>query len=198
LPLDRLTVGQHGLRYTAGDIHRMMDFVADGGIWTETALRQYADRHGLPAPSLIQLSEFPAPSGEVALLLIHDGHHRLVATHLAGRDFLHAGEYQVTRWSYEEYLAINFRCGWVTPFDPRTHARKADFGAWKARVLEVAQTDLAEAERMIRDEAAAYRERRRYSAIGALSQDCCSLELDRWTKMRQRRHSQGKGLDESG
>jgi hypothetical protein len=90
LLLNRLTVGQHGLRYEAGDIHRMMDFVADGGIWTETALRQYADRHGLPAPSLIQLSEFPAASEEAALLLVHDVHHRLVATHLAGREFVSA------------------------------------------------------------------------------------------------------------
>jgi hypothetical protein len=196
LSLDRLTVGQHGLRYMASDIHRMMDFVADGGIWTETALREYADCHGLPAPSLIQLSEFPAAAGEAVLLLVHDGHHRLVATHLAGRDFLHAGEYQVTRWTYEEYLAINFRCGWVTPFDPCTHARTADFGAWKARVLEMAQTDPAEAERMIRDEAAAYREPRRYSAIAALAYDCCSLELDRWVELRRRRHDDAKVLEE--
>jgi len=195
LPLDRLTVGQHGLRYEASDVHRMMDFVADGGIWTETALQDYADRHGLPSPSLIQVSEFLAGAGEATLLLIHDGHHRLVATHLAGRDFLHAEEYRLTGWTYEEYLAINFRCGWVTPIDPRSHARKADFAAWKLRVLSVAQTNPSEAERIIREETAAYREPRRYSVIAALAHDCCSLELDRWAQKRQVRHREAESLE---
>src|SRR4051794_24579545 len=35
LQLDKLTVGQHGLRYSAEYMHGMMDFVADGGVWSE-------------------------------------------------------------------------------------------------------------------------------------------------------------------
>jgi hypothetical protein len=31
----------------------------------------------------------------------------------------------------KDYLAVNFGRGWVTPFDPRTHVRHADFAAWK-------------------------------------------------------------------
>ena len=54
LPLDRLTVGQHGLRYSAEYLYHMMDFVADGGVWTEEALREYAARHGLRPSPLIQ------------------------------------------------------------------------------------------------------------------------------------------------
>jgi hypothetical protein len=186
--LDKLTVGQHGLRCSAGQMHGMMDFVADGGLWTESALREYAARHNLPEPSLIQLSEFPAGPDGTPLLLVHDGHHRLVATHLAGRSFLHPQEYWVTRWAYEDYLAVNFRCGWVTPFDPRTHARTADFAAWKRQVLEVARVDPAAAKRMIREQPAAYRVPRRYSDIASLARDCCSLEFDRWW---QRRHRPG-------
>jgi hypothetical protein len=184
LSLDRLTVGQHGLRYSAEHLHRMMDLVADDGMWTESALREYAAQHNLPEPSLIQLSEFPAGPDGTSLLLVHDGHHRLVATHLAGRTFLDPQEYRVTRWSYEDYLAVNFHCGWVTPFDPRSHARTADFAAWKRQILEVARVDPARAERLIREQAAAYRVPRRYSDVASLANDCCSLELDRW---RQRR-----------
>ncbi len=182
MPLDKLTVGQHGLRYAADHMHRMMDFVADGGVWSEDALRAHSGRHGL-----VRLSEFPAGPGTSALLLVHDGHHRLVATHLAGRDFLRPEEYRLTRWAYADYLAVNFRCGWVTPFDPRTHVRKADFADWKRNVLAVAREDPALAERMIREQAGAYSEPRRYSDVASLACDCCSLELDRWREGRGRR-----------
>jgi hypothetical protein len=173
VPLDRLTVGQHGLRYAPESLRRMTDFVAGGGVWSLDVLRQYAARQSLPAPALIQLSEFPAEGGGPALLLVHDGHHRLVATHLAGRDFLLPQEYRVTRWSREDYRAVNFACGWVTPFDPRTHVRTADFAAWKRLVLEVARADPARAGRMIAEEASAYREPRRYSSVAELARDCC-------------------------
>jgi hypothetical protein len=180
LGLDRLTVGQHGLRHSVGSLHRMMDFVAAGGVWSLETLREHTRRHGLPEPSLIRLSAFHAGPRAAPLRLIHDGHHRLVATHLAGRGFLHPQEYAVTPWGYEDYLAVNFGRGWVTPFDPRTHARTADFAAWKRRVLEAARADPALAERMIREEPSAYRVPRRYADIASLADDCCSLELDRW------------------
>jgi hypothetical protein len=184
MPLDRLTVGQHGLRYAAGPMHRMMDFVADGGVWDEPALRRYAG--GPDQPPLVQLAAFPAGPGGPGLLLVHDGHHRLVATHLAGRDFLYPQEYQVTAWSYEDFLAVNLACGWVTPFDPRTHVRRADFIGWKEQVLAAAASDPALAERLVREQPWAYREPRRYSAVAALACDCCSLELDRWRQGRPR------------
>jgi hypothetical protein len=187
MPLERLTVGQHGLRYAADEFHCMMDFVADGGVWNEAALRAHAARHGRGRVSLIQLSEFSAAPGAAGpLLVVHDGHHRLVATHLAGRPFLYAEEYRVTRWTFEQYLEINFACGWVTPYDPRTHVRRADFIAWKQKVLAVALADPARAEQLIRSEAAAYREPRRYGDLHSLAFDCCSLELDRWQERRRR------------
>jgi hypothetical protein len=184
LLLEKLTVGQHGLRYNAEGMHRMMDFVADGGRWTEPALDEYADTYNLPKPSLIQLSEFNAEAGMAAVLLVHDGHHRLVATHLAGRAFLYPEEYRVTRWAFQAYQSINFSCGWVTPFDPRTHVRIADFAAWKQQILEMALEDPARAERMIREQPGAYCEPRRYSDIAALACDCCSLEVDQWRAKR--------------
>jgi hypothetical protein len=192
LLLASLTVGQHGLRHSPGALYRMMDFVADGGVWTEAALREHARLHNLPEPSPIQLSAFPGGSGTAPLLLVHDGHHRLVATHLGGRDFLHPQEFAITLWAYDDYLAINFRSGWVTPFDPRTHARTADFASWKDRVMEVARADPALAERMIREETGAYRVVRRYSDIASLAEDCCSLDLDRWRQERAARPGGGR------
>jgi len=186
LPLDRLTVGQHGLRYGPEGLHRMMDYVAGGGRWSEAALHDYAARHGLRPSPLIQLSQFPDQADRPGLLLVHDGHHRLVATHLAGRDFLYPEEYRVTPWTYEQYLAINFVCGWVTPFDPRTHARRADFGVWKRQVLELARSDPARAEELIRGEPSAYLEPRRYADLDSLAHDCCWPELERWQKSRGR------------
>jgi hypothetical protein len=186
LSLDQLTVGQHGLRYSAEYMHHMMDFVADGGIWTETALQRHAVLNRLPAPSLIQLSQLLAVPHNPTMLLVQDGHHRLVATRVAGRDFLHPEEYRVTQWSFEDYLAINFSCGWVTPFDPRTHARIADFAAWRQQVLELAIKDARRAERLIREQPEAYCERRRYWDIDALASDCCSLEVDQWRQRRVR------------
>jgi hypothetical protein len=189
LGLAGLTVGQHGLRYAAAQMHGLMDFVADGGVWSEGALRAYATRHGLPPPSLIRLAEFPAEPGGPSLLLTHDGHHRLVATHLAGRDFLYPEEYRLTRWAYDDYLAVNFGRGWVTPFDPRTHVRHADFAAWKAQILAVAREDQALAERLIREQPEAYRQARRYRDLAALAHDGGDLELERWRQMREWRRA---------
>jgi hypothetical protein len=192
LVLARLTVGQHGLRYAAAQMHALMDFVAAGGLWSEAALREHAGRHGLPEPSLIRLAEFPAEPGEPPQLLIHDGHHRLVGTHLAGRDFLYPEEYRVTRWTYDDYLAVNFGRGWVTPFDPRTHVRHADFAAWKGHILAVARQDQALAERLIREQPDAYRQARRYRDLAALACDGCDLELERWRQKRAHRRAPGR------
>jgi hypothetical protein len=188
MSLKQLTVGQHGLRYAVEHMHRMMDFVADGGVWNEGSLRQYAGVE----QSLIQLSMFPPEPGGSPLLLIHDGHHRLVATLLAGRDFLHPDEFEVTQWTYADYLSINLSLEWVTPFDPRSQARLADFGAWKLHVLAIARDDPAGAERLIREQPGAYREARRYSGLASLSCDCCSLELDRWRQKREARTRRSK------
>jgi hypothetical protein len=184
IALAALVVSQHGLRYAAEHLYGMMDFVAAGGLWSEDALRQYAARHGRRPGRLIQLSLFPGEASSPGPLVVHDGHHRLVATHLAGRAFLEPAEYQVTAWTYADYLAINFTAGWVTPFDPRSHVRTADFESWKQRVLAVAAADQAAAEQMICEQSAAYREPRRYGSIAALAGDCCGLELGRWQQRR--------------
>jgi hypothetical protein len=118
-------------------------------------------------------------------LLVHDGHHRLVATYLAGRAFLDPAEYRVTPWTFTDYLAVNFAAGWVTPFDPRTQVRTADFAVWKRQVLEAAQRDRDEAEQMIRTQSESYRMPRRYAGVGDLARDCCWPERDRWRQQRE-------------
>jgi hypothetical protein len=97
----------------------------------------------------------------------------------------------LTKWSWDDYLAVNFACGWVTPFDPRTHVRTADFITWKQRVLEIARDDPAIARQIIHEESSVYRQLRRYTDLDSLANDCCSLELDRWRNNRLRRLTEG-------
>lgn len=65
---------------------------------------------------------------------VHNGHHRVVAVHLAGRAALLPTEYAERAWTYAEYAAWNPTAGWVTPFDPRTEMRVADL-TWHRAII---------------------------------------------------------------
>jgi hypothetical protein len=121
--IDKLIPTQQGLRQT---ITQMVKFIKCCGIWDQKALNDYS--HSF-AP-LISLSIFPDDK-----VYVHDGHHRLVATILGGRDFIYPQEYVLQEWTYEQYLEINLAVGWVTPYDPRTHCRKSDFRQYKKKIL---------------------------------------------------------------
>lgn len=101
-------------------IEGMIAFVKSGGRWK---------LDGYP----IYISRFPDGAE-----MIHDGHHRIVATWIAGRQILHDGEYFLKEWTYEQYNSIFFERGYVTPHDPRTHVRTADFLAFKREALDIA------------------------------------------------------------
>ena len=66
---------------------------------------------------------------------LHDGHHRVAAIYMSGRDFLDVGEYVVIQSTYSAVASILFDKSFVTPYDPRTEMRLANFGAFKQHAM---------------------------------------------------------------
>jgi hypothetical protein len=136
LDLNNLLVLQSDLRHWA-DIKSMCEYVQNGGFWTQQYMEEYSKINKLPRVSpIISISEF-----EDGKRFVHDGHHRCVATWLAGRMYLRPDEYNLLDWNYEEYLEIAPHNNWYTPFDPRIHVRTADFANFKKEARERFQTD---------------------------------------------------------
>jgi hypothetical protein len=127
MKLSNLLVMQSSLRHT-NDMSQMISYVANGGFWTQEFLNEYSLRNSLPRVSpLISVTRF-----EDGLCFIHDGNHRTCSVYLGGRDYLREDEYFITDWKYSDYMEINPKKNWYTPFDPKVHARTADFFAFKA------------------------------------------------------------------
>jgi hypothetical protein len=124
--LNELIVTHNRLRHPK-DIERMVEFVSIGGYYTESMLGQFAKNESLSRVSpLIQIARF-----EDGKMYVHDGHHRAVSCWLAGRQEMPHDEYQITDWTYQQYLEISHENGWYTPFDPRIHVRTPDFNKFK-------------------------------------------------------------------
>jgi hypothetical protein len=129
-----LMVSQEWLRNTS-QIVNMVNFVKDGGFWTKEALKEWAAVNKLSRVSpLIQITQFPDEQR-----MIQDGHHRLVSTVIAGRDYIKDEEFEIQYWTYDEYLEINIANGWYTPYDPCKEVRLNDIGAFKAEVRRLLQ-----------------------------------------------------------
>jgi hypothetical protein len=109
----------------------MVQFVRDGGIFDMPTLVGRDPSH----TDLIKLVRF-----EDGCVFVHDGHHRATAIWLGGRHVLDPCEFAIRDRKYIDYLEPNFLkpdeswLGWVTPFDPRTEVRCADFGRFKEKV----------------------------------------------------------------
>jgi len=106
-----LQISQSGLRNQC-NIGSMIEYVKQGGFWTAAYMSRF------PHNKLIQISCF-----EDGQHFIHDGHHRSVSTWLAGRKYLRDDEYEITTWTYDQYTEINYKNGWITPFDRSTKSR---------------------------------------------------------------------------
>jgi len=157
MKISQLMVTHNHLRHKE-NLHEMIRFVSEGGIWTKGHLEQYSREKGLDRVSpLIQLSQF-----DDGKLFLHDGHHRVVSTFLAGRDVLESTEYEISNWKYPDYLEINHGNGWYTPFDPRIHTRTPDFGKFKKIARERFADDPIGAEKWILENQNLYREDRRF------------------------------------
>jgi len=72
---------------------------------------------------------------EDGLKWVTDGHHALGSLVLGNRPVLYSNEYHLIPMTYAMLNSINWMKSWVTPFDPRTHVRLADFHAFKDEVL---------------------------------------------------------------
>lgn len=138
--LNNLKVMQADLRYW-DQMPDMIAYVKSGGLWIQENLEQYSKQKKLARISpLITISEF-----EDNAHFLHDGHHRCVATWLAGRKFLYPQEFQMNSWLYDDYLEIAPHNNWYTPFNPKTHVRTADFAKFKIEAKERFSKDPIEA-----------------------------------------------------
>ena len=166
MKIDQLIVTHNYLRHKE-DLHEMIQYVADGGLWTAEFLKKYSKSKGLNRVSpLIQLSRF-----EDGAVYLHDGHHRVVSTLLAGRSILDSTEYQITEWTYPDYLEISHTNGWYTPFDPRSHTRIPDFTKFKKQAKERFLIDPVEAEKWILNNQNLYCEPRKYKFIPEFTEE---------------------------
>jgi len=111
----------------------MSSFCRGGGFFTSDVLKDWSSKNkDRTSQSLIQISKF-----EDDVHYIHDGHHRTLGIYLGDRDYLREDEFQITDWTYAEYMEISFENSWLTPFDPRAEVRSGDFFTFKKRVWEI-------------------------------------------------------------
>ena len=117
--IEKLIPSQNSLRETLDDF---IAFVKEGGIFNQKSIEQ----HDGVSNKLIQLVQFPD------MIMIHDGHHRIGSIWKSKvRDFLYPDEYELMTFGYDDYIHPNLDTGWLTPFDPRSEVRKADFFMFK-------------------------------------------------------------------
>jgi hypothetical protein len=124
---DGLWVLQDGLRLSRDEIENMARFVAGNGCFNEEAI--FAHQRSFDKANLIVLVS--TPDGR---LYIRDGLHRVCVINRFNRP-LREDEYVIEAKTYEQFQQINFDCGWVTPFDPHTHVRHAEFFDFKNKVM---------------------------------------------------------------
>ena len=125
--VETLLITQNGIR-NKPQITSMTDFVESGGFFTAESMLEFI---GKPQP-LIAISRFPD-----GLEYIHDGHHRALAMYLGGRREMHNDEYEVSEWSYDQYVNPNFALRFLTPFDPRKEIRLFDFGEYRKQIHQL-------------------------------------------------------------
>ncbi len=69
-----------------------------------------------------------------------DGHTRIIALLLSDTnhpDRLFDGEYTIKNMPIDKFNEVNLAVGWVTPFNPIAHCRKADLHEFKEQVKQI-------------------------------------------------------------
>ena len=121
MKLKDLVVTQESLR-NEQQICAMIEFIKDGGKFSENTLEKFARDEDLGRVSpLMQLSLF-----EDGVYYLHDGHHRAISIFLAGREKLFLDEYEVTEWTYQDYLDVVF----LHPPDPKSALEGPPWMGW--------------------------------------------------------------------
>jgi hypothetical protein len=100
----------------------MLQFLYEGNIFSQDKL---CGNH----KGLIIIAKF-----EDGCKYFRDGHTRSLAIFATGRHEIHEEEYKVEKYTYSQWEEINTKAGWVTPFDPKTEIRIADFWNYKNSV----------------------------------------------------------------
>jgi len=172
LQIDQLIPTQDTIRIV-DQLRPMARYVRSGGRWTAEALKGWATERNVRTAPMIAISRFPD-----GVLMVHDGHHRVVATYLGGRHFLHDDEYIITDWTYELYLEINPAQWWVTPFDPRTEVRLGDFADFKREAMELANDPKA-LEAFIMANRHRYMQTRTFNSIKDLAEEVRKISAGR-------------------
>ena len=144
MELNILNVIQNELR-NEWQLPKMIQLIKEGGRFDTESLIEYHRSqpyanlpHDKAVGGLIEISAFPDGA-----FYLHNGHHRAVAIHLAGREFLYDDEFYVKQWEYRDYDSIVFHNpdgswrGYVTPLDIRVEARKKDIGHFKDKVRKI-------------------------------------------------------------
>ena len=127
IDLNSLIVLQDELRCPE-QMAEMIAHVKSGGKWDKKTLLAYSDKHS----HSITLNVF-----DEYAIMIHDGHHRCLATLLAGREFLFSTEYKLQSYSYDDYQRVNPQNHWVTPLDPRIEVRRPDILGFKNSMMNL-------------------------------------------------------------
>lgn len=126
IPLAQLWVTQNGLRKLE-QLTPMVEFLKRGGSFTKDALLAFRVATWLPGTGkLVHIAELPDRRW-----YIHDGHHRMVAMWLAGRNCIHKDEYELVNYSYRDYSTPNFKKQWYTPFNLISECRVADLTVFR-------------------------------------------------------------------
>lgn len=138
MKINNLLPLQDGLRLSEEAFREMCHFVVEGGFFDKGSLMH----HDPQSTGLIVLVQT-----EDGNLWIRDGLHRICAI---GFPWIHQyyfnksverelreDEYEIEYRTYEQFQTINPACGWVTPFDPRTEVRRADFFHFKQQALQL-------------------------------------------------------------
>lgn len=171
ISIHELNITQNVLR-DENQIQEMVDFVRSGGKFNEASIVDYHNRFGKNVyVDLIEVARF-----EDGKLFVRNGHHRAVAIHIGGRDAIYDYEYNIVDWKYSDFSDINFKAGWFTPFDVRTHVRIADLADFKRKVKAILADQFpqsigreAAAEKFIRENSKLYCERKEFEGIAALA-----------------------------
>lgn len=122
-----LKLMQEGLRLDHRHLLQMLAFVEGGGFFSPESLFLHDPTRILP----IAICCF-----EDGVRYIRDGLHRVLVIHLAGRP-LRSDEYIVENMTYDMFSTINLKKKWLTPFNPLTEMRTADFHSFKAEALKL-------------------------------------------------------------
>lgn len=166
-----LFVMQESLR-NIHQITKMIEFVKNGGFWSREALDAFALQNGIRHSPLMEIAVFPNR------MMIHDGHHRIVSIFLGGRDYIREDEYVVKHWNYSNYMGINFKTGWVTPFDPNCEIRLPDISAFKRTALGIANFSEENAISFIKSRKDCYAKPRTMNSVASLAATLNDINID--------------------